>query len=497
MPTFAVKVKWGKVKYDDLELNTDEPPVIFKSQLFSLTGVPLERQRLMIAGQSIGDDTWTDPVIKKIKPNCMFMLMGSADALPTAPKEKTIFIEDMTEADAARLLEVPFGLHNLGNTCYMNASLQCIRAIPELRREILDFTGHHGLVEGLDVASHELTARMNELFVSMEKREPQLELALFLQGLQTVVPHFATKDESSGVFQQQDAHECWQKLLSILKITLKATDGGDGSSIDKLNYSLLYIVDVKLQHSYKCLESEDEMETMEFEDSLQLSCFIEQEVKYLHTGITKGLKGTIEKASPTLSRNASYQKVSAVTRLPAYLTIQFVRFFHGRSGASEDLVSKKILKDVKFQLHFDAFDFCSPELKEKMLPIRRKYKEVEDRKMAIQAKRITEGVIGKDSSKEASHVLYEPYSFREDPGSNNSGYYELIAVLTHRGRSSSSGHYVAWVRKQPGQWFKYDDDDVTMVTDEEIKKLSGGGDWHMAYILVYGPRPLEIVKEQQ
>ena len=34
----------------------------------------------------------------------MFMLMGSADALPTAPKEKTVFIEDMTEADAARLV---------------------------------------------------------------------------------------------------------------------------------------------------------------------------------------------------------------------------------------------------------------------------------------------------------------------------------------------------------------------------------------------------------
>ena len=34
----------------------------------------------------------------------MFMLMGSADALPTAPKEKTLFIEDMTEADAAKLV---------------------------------------------------------------------------------------------------------------------------------------------------------------------------------------------------------------------------------------------------------------------------------------------------------------------------------------------------------------------------------------------------------
>lgn len=37
-----------------------------------------------------------------------------------------------------------------------------------------------------------------------------------------------------------------------------------------------------------------------------------------------------------------------------------------------------------------------------------------------------------------------------DVGSNNSGYYELQAVLTHKGRSSSSGHYVAWVRRKGG-----------------------------------------------
>ena len=38
-------------------------------------------------------------------------------------------------------------------------------------------------------------------------------------------------------------------------------------------------------------------------------------------------------------------------------------------------------------------------------------------------------------------VLWSPV----DCGSNNSGYYELQAVLTHKGRSSSSGHYVACV----------------------------------------------------
>lgn len=38
-----------------------------------------------------------------------------------------------------------------------------------------------------------------------------------------------------------------------------------------------------------------------------------------------------------------------------------------------------------------------------------------------------------------------------DLGSNNSGYYDLQAVLTHQGRSSSSGHYVAWVKRKEGE----------------------------------------------
>ena len=40
-------------------------------------------------------------------------------------------------------------------------------------------------------------------------------------------------------------------------------------------------------------------------------------------------------------------------------------------------------------------------------------------------------------------------------------------------------------------WLKCDDDNVTAVTSEEVLKLSGGGDWHIAYVLLYGPRRLE------
>lgn len=48
-------------------------------------------------------------------------------------------------------------------------------------------------------------------------------------------------------------------------------------------------------------------------------------------------------------------------------------------------------------------------------------------------------------------------------------------MLTHRGRSSSSGHYVGWVRQSDEKWVKCDDDDVSPVSTEDILKLSGGG----------------------
>ncbi|CAB3990686.1 Hypothetical predicted protein, partial [Paramuricea clavata] len=44
-------------------------------------------------------------------------------------------------------------------------------------------------------------------------------------------------------------------------------------------------------------------------------------------------------------------------------------------------------------------------------------------------------------------------------------------------------------------WVKCDDDKISHITGEEVLKLSGGGDWHCAYVLLYGPRQLEILQE--
>lgn len=65
---------------------------------------------------------------------------------------------------------------------------------------------------------------------------------------------------------------------------------------------------------------------------------------------------------------------SKISRLPAYLTIQFVRFYYKEKEA----INAKILKDVKFPLEFDAFELCTSELQNKLVPMREKFKEYED-----------------------------------------------------------------------------------------------------------------------
>jgi len=492
MADCTVNIKWGKQKFEKIEVNTNDPPEVFMAQIFALSGVPPERQKIMAKGKTLKEgDSWSGFPVKS---GATWMLMGSADALPTAPVQKTSFIEDHPEGTVHLMANLPSGLQNLGNTCYMNATVQCLKNVPELQDGLNNFDGNLNFGSIMTNPSEAITASLRDLYKMMDKASTGIPPVIFLQVLHTVFPHFAEKGEG-GVFQQQDANECWTQIVRMLQQKLPAKKSASAGPVTSAS-----LVDqcfgINYKSTMKCDESEEEPETQSTERVYQLSCHITQDVKYLHTGLRNRLKETITKASPSLNRDASYTKTNLIDRLPAYLTVQFVRFYY----KEKEKINAKVLKEVQFPMVLDTYDLCHPDLQKKLLPMRNRFKEKEDKdaEMKAAAKKAKDdpNKMEVDAPSTDSNMETDPFEFADDPNSNNSGYYELTAVLTHKGRSSSSGHYVGWVRHKGDEWLMYDDDNVSPVSQADVLKLNGGGDWHTAYVLLYGPKKLIVEKEE-
>lgn len=225
----------------------------------------------------------------------------------------------------------------------------------------------------------------------------------------------------------------------------------------------------------QCTECE-EAPTVTKEAWKKLSCFISQQVSNLPYGLQKSLDGTLEKESPTLGKTAVYTKTQRISKLPNYLVVNFVRFF----WKQKQQVKAKVLRDVAFPSVLDTFELCTDEYKNKLKETREKMRL--DREEEMKKKKEEQlNNLGQQAKKQKTEETDKTPLYQV----NDSGWFELCAVVTHKGRAANEGHYVAWVKNDAGQWLQFNDDDVTAVTEEEVKKLSGGGDWHTAYLCLY------------
>lgn len=94
-----------------------------------------------------------------------------------------------------------------------------------------------------------------------------------------------------------------------------------------------------------------------------------------------------------------------------------VRFFY----KEKEQINAKILKDVKFPKILDVFELCTPELKERLAPKRAAFKEYEDKAVEV----LRQSKLNEGKKEKPEDIKYAPFSFDDDPGSNNSGFYEL------------------------------------------------------------------------
>ncbi|RLN93795.1 hypothetical protein BBJ28_00025601, partial [Nothophytophthora sp. Chile5] len=392
------------------------------------------------------------------------MLMGSAEVVQK-PKEPVVFLEDMTSKDIAAAGAVyPAGLVNLGNTCYMNATLQCLRPVKELRESL---KAQPGGMSG-DLANNFTTA-LRDMYMQLDNSVDSITPALFVSVLRRAYPQFAQQSPRGGGFMQQDSEEFLSTLFSTLQQSLTQPAGGL-KSLGPTSNMVDALFGMEMNETFECGESDMETAVVKKEKAWKLICNITIETNHLSEGIKIGLEGTVDKHSEVLGRNATWKKTLRINRLPKYLCVQFMRFYWKATPESRDHTGVK----------------CKM-LRQKPAAGAEKADEAEEKKEEVEEDDAMEGLSEED--KAALETARALSMGAKSPGIelpiDFQGNYELYAILTHKGRSADSGHYMAWVRHKGDDWFCYDDDDVSPCKTEDIMKLKGGGDWHMAYLAFY------------
>jgi ubiquitin carboxyl-terminal hydrolase 14 len=564
MTKIPVIVKWGKESIElEIHPETDnEDARRLKALLYEKTSVPESRMKILAKTKGLWkgvlkDDTvipWKNVVPTSTTTPIVLLLMGSAEEIqkPTVP---TVFLEDLPPTEVAKHVD-PSGLVNLGNTCYLNSVVQCLRGIPEFQTT-LQHKQAIAMVRSSTITApnhpqtsllliRALSDTLERLNTSVDPITP----GTLVQAVKMTFPQFAQLSPSTGQPMQQDAEEFYSNLVS----TLFPPNHNTNSSNNNSNHESDDLFGMQLQETLTCDEEPNEPPVISQDLHRKLVCNIQggsdqtstTNVSEISQGIALSLTGKIEKQSALLQRNAVWTRTQRILQLPRILVVQFGRFYWKATPDSQDHagVKCKVMKPVGFADTLDVYDFCIPRIQTAMRIARQAALAAQEEAMALKlqgksssdnnnensetaaaaaaADVIMEEGDDADDQAELQAALAMSLNTEEEEDSTNTkdpvdfgpgipkqfqGYYELFAVVTHKGRDADGGHYMAWVKASHNNhqsssssapppkiadsdilnedWYVFDDDEVSLCKTEDVLKLKGGGDWHMSYLNFY------------
>lgn len=464
------------------ELPDDATGLMFKQAIFKDTGIPIDRQKILAKGGAITNEALCASAIALSKQP--IMVLGTASTMNSTPVPKPIFSEDLSTAQT-QVSNEPLGLLNVGNTCYLNATLQALFSIDDVVQTVLQ-----GQIRPTNSSSDSTSLICNSLknvFKEMKANKTTVNPTLFLTVFRNVFPQFAERGEG-GMFKQQDAEEALTQLVGLLNS----------------RYPLEDIFRIDFKTAQKCLGAPLEAEQEGFEQGNKLNCHIDIKTNFLRDGILAGLTEQIEKHLQVLDANSTYEIKRTITRLPKFLTVQFVRFFWKRDTQKKS----KILRRVQFPFELDVADMLDTSIKAEKVKardaIRVVEKNIQESVRDYHKRQKTEAKMSPVEQKEMHDAAVASIrdKFRSDLANalpdvpdlsttteNPLLVYELTAVITHAGALADLGHYQSFVKDSSDldgeRWWKFNDDKVSAVLRDRIEQLSGGGESDSALILIY------------
>ncbi|KAK9273904.1 hypothetical protein L1049_018716 [Liquidambar formosana] len=379
--------------------------------------------------------------------------MGRLDTKDDIPKAS-----DVPTANIRDLL--PRGLKNLGNLCFLNATLQAllscspfVQLLQELRTLNIPEIGYptlHAFVEFIsdfDMPTDSNTKKKKMAVLETGRPFSPVMFEPLLNSFTPDVPHGI-----SGRPRQEDAQEFLSFVMDqmhdeFLKLEGQLSHGNGGKSsfilsvddddnwetVGRKNKTavtrtqsffpskLSAIFGGQLRSVVKARGSKASVTIQPFLllhlDIFPDSVFTIEDALHMFTA-PEMLEGYRKSAAAGKTEIVSASKSVKLQKLPNIMILHLMRFSYGSQG------STKLLKPVHFPLE---------------LVIRRE-------------------------------LLVSP--------SLEGRRYELVATITHHGREPSTGHYTADARNPSGQWLRYDDASVTAIGKSKVLH-------DQAYILFY------------
>jgi ubiquitin carboxyl-terminal hydrolase 36/42 len=318
------------------------------------------------------------------------------------------------------------GMINVGNTCYLNSTLQALFHVPAFVNWLRSESSHVGNCTVVNGAVNDecIICAMNKtLTASMNKRQKASKNTIIKPLLIYNRLQFICKDLVYG--QQEDAHEFMCRLLESMKESyLTRYRDLKLDSYSRETTPLNQIFGGYIRTEVTCLKCGSVSTTFQHCQDL----FLEIQ----HTSTLDGalaayfceerLDGDAAYCCEQCHTKVSATKKCSLEKPPQVLCIQFKRF---------SIMGEKINKHISFSPRLDLAKFLCPQ---------------------------------------SAHHSPAPLM------------YHLVSMVTHHGSSVHCGHYTAVAQTSTGQYYKFDDSLVRAVSLSAIINTN-------PYIMMYEREP--------